>query len=113
MSKEIKLGKIESVKFGHTGYQDAMLGISFSLSFDGSGVNDSKCGWDAHLIKCTESCKWTEEDRDKEYAEIMRYISKLLYEAKVDSVDKLKGIPVEVIMENRILKEWRILTEVV
>jgi hypothetical protein len=42
----------------------------------------------------------------------MRYVSKLLKEAKVDSVDKLKGKPVEVTFEGNTLKSWRILTEV-
>jgi hypothetical protein len=40
-------------------------------------------------------------------------LSKLLKEAKVDSVGKLKDIPVEVtFFEGNILKEWRVLTEV-
>jgi hypothetical protein len=42
----------------------------------------------------------------------MRYVSKLLKESKVDSVEKLKGKPVEVTFEGNMLKEWRILTEV-
>jgi hypothetical protein len=42
----------------------------------------------------------------------MRFVSKLLKEAKVNSVDKLKGIPVEVTFDGNILKDWRILTEV-
>ena len=33
-------------------------------------------------------------------------------DAKVNSIDKLKGIPVEVTFEDNMLKEWRILTEV-
>jgi hypothetical protein len=42
----------------------------------------------------------------------MRYISSLLKDAKVDSVDKLKGKPVEVTLDGNQLKSWRILTEV-
>jgi len=42
----------------------------------------------------------------------MRFVSKLLKEAKVDNVDKLKGIPVEVTFDGMMLKEWRVLTEV-
>jgi len=109
---EKRLGKIESVSFGLGGYQGAMLGIHFSLGADGWGVNDSKANWDAETISCSEHAKWTESDRDGWYAEIMRYVSKLLKDAKVDSVDKLKGKPVEVTFDGNILKEWRILTEV-
>jgi hypothetical protein len=42
----------------------------------------------------------------------MRYISKLLNEAKVHNVYELKGIPVEVTLENNTFKDFRILTEV-
>lgn len=109
---EKKLGKIESVHFGLGGYQGAMLGLHITLGTDGWGVGASKANWDAEQIKCSEHAKWTEQDRDESYAEIMRYVSKLLKEAKVDSVDKLKGKPVEVTFVGNHLKEWRILTEV-
>ena len=105
-------GKIQSVSFGHGGYQDAMIGIHFTLSGDGWGVGDTKSIWDPYIIKRTERHKWTEKDRDRSFAEIVRYISALLRDAKVDSVEKLKGIPVEVLFEGNTLKEWRIFTEV-
>lgn len=109
---EKKLGKIESVKFGLGGYQEAMLGLSVTLSGEGWGVGDFKGNWDAETIKVSEYTKWTETDRDKGYSDTMRFLSKLLKEAKVSSVDKLKGIPVEVTFDGNLLKEWRILTEV-
>ena len=109
---EKRLGKIQDVRFGLGGYQDAMLGIHVTLGNEGWGVGDSRANWDVEQIKWTENTQWTEEDRDGWYAEIMRYVSKLLKEAKVDSVDKLKGKPVEVTLEGNTLKEWRILTEV-
>lgn len=109
---EKKIGKIESVSFGIGGYQDAMIGLNVTLSSSGWGVGDSRVAWDAELIKWTKNCKWTESERDKQYSEIMRYVSKLLKDAKVKTVDKLKGIPVEVTFDGNILKEWRVLTEV-
>ena len=110
---EKKLGKIESVRFGHGGYQDACLGLSVTLSGGGWGVNDFKGTWDAEMIKVSEYTKWDEKDRAKGYDETMRFLSKLLKEAKVSSVDKLKGVPVECSFEGTLLKEWRILTEVI
>lgn len=107
-----KLGKIESVRFGHVGCQDVGLGIAFSFSFDGSGVCDSRSYWDAELVDCSEHCKWTENNRDAAYSDIMRYISKLLADAKVDDLSELKNKPVEVAFEGNVLKSWRILTEV-
>lgn len=109
---EKKLGKIESVKFGIGGYQDCQLGIHFTLSDGSWGVGDSKTSWDSERIKCSEHAKWTEDDRSQNYADIMRYVSKLLKDAKVESVEQLKGKPVEVTFDGNLLKEWRILTEV-
>lgn len=109
---EKKLGKIERVSFGYGGYQDAMLGLTVTLSANGWGVNDFKGSWDAETIKHTEHTKWTEEERSKSYDETMRFLSKLLKEAKVSSVDKLKGVPVECTFDGTLLRDWRILTEV-
>lgn len=112
MSEEKVLGKIESVFFGLVGYHDPALGIHFTFSFEGSGISASRATHDPETIKWTESYKWTEEDRDKEIIEIFRYISKLLKQAKVRTVEKLRNIPVEVTLEGNTLKDWRILTEV-
>lgn len=110
---EKRLGKIESVKFGIGGYQDAMIGLHVTLSGSGWGVGDSRCTWDAESVKWSEHCKWTESDRDTDYAKLIRYLSKLLKEAKVNTVEQLKDIPVEVTFDGNTLKEWRILTEVI
>lgn len=64
------------------------------------------------MIKRSDITQWTEEDRSKSIDESVRFVSKLLKRAKVGSVDKLKGIPVEVTFDGNMLKEWRILTEV-
>ena len=109
---EKRLGKIKKVSFGIGSYQDAMIGLHITLGGEGWGVEDSRSEWDAEKVEWSERCNWTEFERDKKYAEILRYVSKLLKDAKVDSVDNLQGIPVEVTFDNRILKEWRILTEV-
>lgn len=114
MSEPTKhLGKIESVYFGLGGYQDCMLGLHVSLRYgDCLGSDDNKSAWDSNLIKHSDHCQWTEQDRSRQYDEILRYVSDLLAQAKVDRVEKLKGIPVEVISEGLRLKSWRILTEV-
>lgn len=107
-----KLGKISSVKLGIGGYQDMMLGLYITFSFGSYDMVYSKQVWDSSRVKHVEGCKWTEEERDNEYAGIMRYISCLLKEAKVDSIDKLKGKPVELTIKDFELADWRILTEV-
>ena len=109
---EKKLGKITKAKFGIGGYQDACIGLSVALDFNGSGVHDGRTAWDANKIECSDRCEWTEKDRSKEYDEIMRYLSDLLHAAKVDSVDHLVGIPVEATFNGMSLDSWRVLTEV-
>ena len=105
------LGKIESIKFGLDG---SSIGLFYTLTFNQSSrTQSSNTVWDPEQIKVTPYTKWTEADRDKQLAEIMRYISKLLSEAKVNDITKLAGKPVEVtIDEFNSLKSWRILTEV-
>ena len=110
---EKKLGKLTDVSFGLGGYQDACIGLSVSIDMKGTGVGDFKGSWDQNLIEHSEYCKWTEADRSKANDEIIRFISDLLRDAKVSSVDKLNGIPVEVELDGMSLKSWRILTEVI
>lgn len=110
MNKE--LGKIKSVQFGIGGYQDAMIGIHFDLGGYGWGVMTNKSALDCSIVKHNENCKWSEKDRSKQYDEIMRYVSDLLNKAKVKTIDKLTGIPIEATFEEGVLKSWRILEEV-
>ena len=108
---EKHIGKIERVSFGYGGYQDAQFGISVTLSSGCLAVGDFKGTWSLD-IEHTEHCKWTEADRDKQYAELCRFVNRLMKDAKVKSVEKLKDVPVEWTSEGNTLKSWRILTEV-
>ena len=105
------LGKIESIKFG---VKNSRIGLFYTLTFNNCcGSQFSNAFWDPEQVEVTEGTNWTEDDRDRELAQVMRYISKLLSEAKVDDITKLAGKPVEVtIDEFNSLKSWRILTEV-
>lgn len=111
ITKEI--GKITSITFGTGGYQDAMLGISIGLGSDktGWGCGDFRGVWNFD-IKPDKYSKWTEKDREKQAADVMRFISDLLTKAKTRDVYKLVGVPVEVEFESNKLKSWRILEEV-
>ena len=110
---EKRLGKIEYVKFGIGGYNDSEIGLHLNFGGDGWGVSKSHSTWDAQRVERSKHCKWTEDERSKTYSELVRLVSKLLKEAKVDSVDKLKGIPVEITFDGNMLSDWRILTEVI
>lgn len=112
MSERRELGKILAATFGCVGYQDCELGLHLTLGNDSWGVTVSESFWDANLIN-SKNARWSEADRDARYTSIMRFVSGLLAAAKVSSVDKLVGKPVEVIFEDNTLKDWRVLTEVI
>jgi len=107
MRKE--LGKIKKAEFGLGGYQDAMIGISFDLGGEGWGVSDFWGNW---ALERSEYAKWTEAERITQLGEMSMRIAKLLEDAKIRSVSKLAGIPIEVTFEGNVLKEWRVLKEV-
>ena len=99
---EQKLGHIASIEFGLGGYGDGEIGLTVNLSGpdgDSWGVYATKMAWDANRVKHSEYCKWTEADRDAQYA-------------KVDNVSELKGKPIMATFESMSLVSWRILTEV-
>lgn len=109
---ETKLGKISSVSFGIGGYQDAMIGLSVTLEGKGWGVSSHNGFWSASTLERSEHARWTEDDRNFKYAEIMRHVDELLHKAKKNNVVDLRGVPVEATFEGNTLKSWRILTEV-
>jgi hypothetical protein len=95
---EIKLGKIQKVSFG---YEEYLFGLKLTLSGQPWGTctgyyyNPSYKGDNTQYIK-----------------EMIDNVQKLLKDAKVDSVDKLLNKPIEATFEGSLLKEFRILTEV-
>jgi len=104
------LGKITNCKFGLGGYQDAMLGISFTFQFDGSGIADF---WGCWGDTRSEHCKWSEQERLDYLGGMCMRIAELLNQAKKSNVSELIGVPVEITISGQTLKSWRVLTEVV
>lgn len=103
------LGKIESAYFG---ISNGKMGLHVNLSFDGSGVSDSIEFWDFNQVKVTEHTRWTEAMREGKAVEVLQRVSGLLSAAKVERVGQLVNMPVEVIVDDGLLKSWRILEEV-
>ena len=111
---EIKeLGKIQAFDVGLGGYQNVMLGVSITLGGEGWVVCDHKGTWSPANIEWSEMTKWSEDDRDKSFSEVMRFIDKTLSEAKKKRTQDLIGVPIEATFEGfNKLKSWRIFTEV-
>lgn len=105
---EKKLGKITKATFGFGGYQDTEIGLHVTLKGEGWGVNSSICLWD---ITSTKRIR-TGVVSDHMHKQLVNKIAKILKYAKVKSIHELEGIPVEVTFDNRMIQEWRVLTEV-
>lgn len=110
---EKSLGKIESIRLGYGGYQDAMFGVSVTLAHGGWHCSDFIGTWAPSLMPCASYTQWTEADRDEQFAKVMRKIDQWMSEAKVDRLNQLVGVPVEVTVDGMQLSSWRILTEVI
>jgi len=104
-----ELGKIQRVRVGFGGYQDAQFGVWWVLGGDGWGVQDGDGCW---VTEITAGTKWTEDGRSEQLAKIMRDLMTKCREAKVENVDALADKPIEVEFDGNLLKSWRILTEV-
>ena len=113
MTQTTEIGKIENIRFGMGGYQDAQLGLTVTLGSKKScwGVQDFKGFWN-YEVTASEHSKWTEVDRDLEWVNLMKFVGELLSKAKKTSVEDLRGVPVEATFEGMTLKSWRILEEV-
>lgn len=109
MKIEKFLGKITQAEVGHGGYQDAMIGLTLTFEGPHIGCSTHKGAWSG---KRSESAAWSEEDRLRKLGDVMLDISDLLTKAKVKSLDKLVGIPVEVELIDSRFHSFRILTEV-
>ena len=105
-----ELGKIQEVTIGYGGYQDAQLGIGFTLGGKGWGIGTG-C-YRAWGTKRSADAKWTEQERIIALGETFMKIKKWLDDAGVKDVYELKGKPVECTFDGLELKSWRILTEV-
>ena len=104
-----ELGKIQAATFGWGGYQDAQFGFSVTLAGEAWGVGSFRGAWG---IARSDHAQWTEEDRLRELGETALYVRDLLKAAKKQHVAQLVGVPIEATFDGNLLKDWRVLTEV-
>lgn len=106
-----ELGKIRKAEFG--------IGTTDSIGFmvELAGPAWSCTSWDNYydpiIVPINERMKWTEIDRTNAFSGIVRRVSVILSDAKVEFVSELKDVPIEATFDdNRTVSSWRILTEV-
>lgn len=98
---ETKIGKIQKAEFGFGGGGDDR-DIGLHLEMGGRGWGVQKWIGTRHAIPA----------RAPDTVELLDTLDKTLLDAEVTMVSELVGKPVEVVFENRSLKSWRILVEV-
>src|SRR5690606_8901670 len=72
-----EIGKIQGVRFGSGGYQDACIGVTFVLGSDKESwvVHDFGGAW---ATKRSSSAQWTEEDRIRRLGEMVMRLNALM-----------------------------------
>lgn len=102
------LGKITSAEFGLVKDYPFFIGLQLKINFDGSSC---ECGG-KYTVNLHKDCKWTTAERAHACMEILDRLKEILNDAKCCNVSQLVGKPVEVTIEGNVLKDFRILTEV-
>jgi hypothetical protein len=105
---EERIGKIERIRIGGGGYQDAMFGVSFTFSGKGWGVGTFEGTWSNPP---SEHAQWTVRDQEKSFLDAFLLLKNTMKDAGVTEAHLLTGKPVMVTFEGNTLKSWRILTE--
>jgi hypothetical protein len=109
MSERKQLGKIKSITFGLGGYQDACIGLCISFGGEGWGVSTFIGGW---AIERSDYCKWTEEDRLRDIGKAGMKLVEMLNATRKSEVSQLVNTPVECTFDGNVLRDWRLLSEV-
>lgn len=106
---ETKLGKITEAEFGYIFDMPFLFGLKLTFGGEGWGIGDDG----RYTMNLSKECKWdTLEEKNQRALSILESVNSFLKVAKVQDVSELRGKPVEVIIENTIFKNFRILTEV-
>ena len=111
MATHRMLGKISFAEFGTVPDYPFRMGVQLGFSMGGgsSGIGDGG----KHTVNIGSSCKWEQEHMRAETVTLMvDNLHKVLKDAKVNYVSQLIDKPVEVVIEDGMFREFRILTEV-
>ena len=109
MSEKL-LGKITFAEFGTMKGYPFLIGLQLGFKMNGCGIFDGG----KYTANISEKCKEKigTEEYYYEVAKSIEFVDKILKDAKCNYVSELENKPVEVVIENNQLKDFRILTEV-
>lgn len=101
------LGYINNVFFGINNDFSNHIILLFDLRY---GITESSSGYMSSYKYVVDV---DNENNIDVYKNFIKYIHKILMQSHKNSLDELVGVPVEVSIENHLLKDFRILTEVI
>lgn len=107
--EEKYLGKITHAEFGQYPDRPFLFGLQLCFEFNRGGV----CDGARYTVNISPECRWEEFERLEAIKNMIEHLDKILTDAKVNHVSKLKNKPVEVTLYNNTFKDFRILTEVI
>ena len=102
------LGKIDFAEFGKISDFPFLIGLQLGFSFNGYGVMDGG----KYTVNIDDACKWSTEERLQGITKSVEKVNEILTVAKCCYVSELINKPVEVVIENGVFSDFRILTEV-
>lgn len=103
------LGKITFAEYGTVRDHPFLMGLLLGFTMPCGDVMDGG----KYTVNINPKCKWkSATDRAAAVVESAEFIYSILKDAKVNYVSELVGKPVEVELEHRTFKGFRILTEV-
>lgn len=86
-----------------------LFGLHFTFDTPSYCIGDG-CKYTVNISK---QCKWNDpDDRYEAIVDNVEKINKILDDARCNYVSELKNKPVEIIVEENLFKDFRILTEV-
>ena len=104
------LGKIVSAEYGMCPDMPFLFGLQLRFSFKYGNVSCGGC----YTVNISSDCKWDSKiERADTFVASMGHVYQILKDANVCHVSQLNGKPVEIELENRKFKNFRILTEVI
>lgn len=103
-----ELGKITKASFGVVDDRPYLIGLQLFFESSSWGVGDGG----KYMMNNSDTCRYKDGQREQAALRVIQQVHDLLAEAKVDSVAKLVGKPVEVTFDGNMFHSFRILTEV-
>jgi len=101
------LGKITSAEFGQVKDNEYLFGLQLTFILGCVGVSTNQ-----YCENISKECDWPTLTRACAFTKIIDDINQILTDAQCHYVSELVNKPVEVTVENMMIKEFRILTEV-